>query len=131
MAIADCTCRAHVSNSHYEPPCALRRWVFATKCSYTALSRCILSAFIGIEMANFLSKKAPNDPPSATSDPRRHTPPRNLTLLFFSVAGSGWQSPTIWENRNFGFVLARYPARTPGVPQKHPQIRLLKKTGLS
>ena len=62
MAIADCTCRAHVSNSHYEPPCALRRWVFATKCSYTALSRCILSAFIGIEMANFLSKKAPNDP---------------------------------------------------------------------
>ena len=44
MAIADCTCRAHVSNSHYEPPCALRRWVFATKCSYTALSRCILSA---------------------------------------------------------------------------------------
>ena len=44
MAIADCTCRAHVSNIHYEPPYALRRWVFATKCSYTALSMGILSA---------------------------------------------------------------------------------------
>ena len=41
MTIADCTCRAHVSNTHYEPPYALRRWVFATKCSYTAVFRCI------------------------------------------------------------------------------------------
>ena len=41
MTIADCTCRAHVSNTHYEPPYAPRRWVFATKCSYTAVFRCI------------------------------------------------------------------------------------------
>ena len=41
MAIADCTCRARVSNIHYEPPYAPRRWVFATKCSYTAVFRCI------------------------------------------------------------------------------------------